>query len=139
MTRKSITDWAELKGLYKGAISTYRDQRDVAIQVLEDVLELYNRLTMYVLKDWVGDIEYIDNDSSEEEMEHLDNSPPITLMALGGEYNSEEATKRPATFVCHHHLDPEQEPRSWISKRISSYKECQVQIEPQEDFCICVT
>ena len=28
ITRKSITDCAELKRLFKGAISTYRDQRD---------------------------------------------------------------------------------------------------------------
>ena len=84
------------------------------------------------------DEEYIDDYSSEKEMEHLYNSPPITIMALGEEYNSEEATERPATFVCHHHLDPEQQPRSWISKRISSYTECQVKIGPQEDFCNCV-
>ena len=57
VTRKSITDCAELKGLFKGAISTYRDQRAVAIQVLEDVLELYDRLAKYVLKKGVGDIE----------------------------------------------------------------------------------
>ena len=44
VTRESITNCAELKGLFKSAISTYRCQRDVAIQVLEDVLELYNGL-----------------------------------------------------------------------------------------------
>ena len=45
------------------------------------------------------DEEYIDNDSSEEEMEHLYNSPPITLMALVEEYNSERATERAVTFA----------------------------------------
>ena len=44
VTRESITNCAELKGLFKSGISTYRSQRDVAIQVLEDVLELYNGL-----------------------------------------------------------------------------------------------
>ena len=32
-------------------------------------------------------------------MEHLDNSPPITLMALGEMYNIEEATKRVTTYA----------------------------------------
>ena len=57
ITRKSITDCAELKRLFKGAISTYRDHRGIAIQVLEEVLELYARLAKYVLKKGVGDIE----------------------------------------------------------------------------------
>ena len=57
ITRKSITDCAELKRLFKGAISTYRYQRGIAIQVLEEVLDLYDSLAKYVLKKGVGDIE----------------------------------------------------------------------------------
>ena len=57
VTRKSLTDCAELKRLFKGAISTYRDQRGIAIQVLEKVLDLYDSLAKYVLKKRVGDIE----------------------------------------------------------------------------------
>ena len=49
VTKRSITHCAELKWLFKAAIITYIDQRDVAIQVLEDVLELYNELAKYVL------------------------------------------------------------------------------------------
>ena len=49
ITKKSIDDCAELKRLYKGAISTYRDQIGIAIQVLEEVLQQYDRLAKYVL------------------------------------------------------------------------------------------
>ena len=132
VTRKSLADCAELKRLFKGAISTYRDQKGIAIQVLEDVLDLCDSLAKYVLEKGVGDIEnvlnrntkcinkglcrlrakmeentrtfvsqateedeeYMDNSSSEDDMEHLNKSPPITLMALGGMYNIGEATKR---------------------------------------------
>ena len=114
VTKRSITNCAELKGLFKAAIMTYIDQRDVAIQVLEDVLELYKELAKYVLGKEGGDIEdvlerniicinrclsrlrakqeentralvpmttegdeeYMNDYSSEEEMEHLYNSPP---------------------------------------------------------------
>jgi hypothetical protein len=41
----------------------------------------------------------MDDYSSEEEMELLCTSPPITLMALGEEYNNERATERAATFI----------------------------------------
>ena len=34
VTRKSLADCAELKRLFKGAISTYRDQRGIAIHVM---------------------------------------------------------------------------------------------------------
>ena len=57
VTKESITNCAELKGIVKSAISTYRSQRDVAIQVLEEVLELYKELAKYVLKEQGDDIE----------------------------------------------------------------------------------
>ena len=58
-TIKSITDCVELKRLFKGAISTYRDQRESAIQVLGEVLQLYDRLTKYVLDKGVGDVKEV--------------------------------------------------------------------------------
>ena len=132
VTRKSLADCAELKRLFKGAISTYRDQKGIAIQVLEDVLDLCDSLAKYVLEKGVGDIEnvlnrntkcinrglcrlrakmeentqtfvpqateedekYTDNSSSEDGMGHLEKSPPITLMELGGMYSIGEATQK---------------------------------------------